>query len=245
MTRLSRAGLVILGVLSLGDLAAPLLTDGEHPPMFIALIGAAIGAISIVLLILAWQGRTAAAIALVVVRLLSALTAVPAFIVPGVPAVPMILAGVVITMTLVGIGFVLAEPAVWSRPKPDDRRRSGRRRTGGSGCHALTHPRPRALLLHLSPPPGLPVRTSLPDSLLLSLPHSRPFPLLAEQHDDHCMANVVGPFGDYAAVIDASRAQWLDGLGLPGSSSSAICSARCCWRSDCSAPGRYRPGPHC
>ena len=72
MTRLSRAGLIILGLLSLGDLAAPLVTDGEHPPMFIALIGAAIGAISIVLVILAWRGRTAAAIALVVVRLLSA-----------------------------------------------------------------------------------------------------------------------------------------------------------------------------
>ena len=108
MTRSSRAGLIILGVLSLGDLAAPLLTDGEHPPMFIALIGAAIGAISIVLLILAWRGRTAAAIALVVVRLLSALTAVPAFLVPGVPTVPMILAGVSITLTLVGIGLVLA-----------------------------------------------------------------------------------------------------------------------------------------
>ena len=108
MTRLSRAGLIILGVLSLGDLAAPLLTDGEHPPMFIALIGAAIGAISIVLLIFAWRGRTAAAIALVVVRLLSALTAVPAFLEPGVPAVPMILAGAAITLTLVGSGLVLA-----------------------------------------------------------------------------------------------------------------------------------------
>ena len=107
MTRLSRAGLIILGLLSLGDLAAPLVTDGEHPPMFIALIGAAIGAISIVLVILAWRGRTAAAIALVVVRLLSALTAVPAFLVPGVPTVPMVLAGVAITLTLVGIGFVL------------------------------------------------------------------------------------------------------------------------------------------
>ncbi len=107
MTRLYRAGLIILGALSLGDLAAPLLTDGEHPPMFIALIGAAIGALSIVLLIFAWRGRTPAAIALVVVRLLSALTAVPAFTVPGVPTVPMILAGVMITLTVVGIGFVL------------------------------------------------------------------------------------------------------------------------------------------
>ena len=75
--------------------------------MFIALIGSAIGAISIVLLIFAWRGRTPAAIALVAVRLLAALTAVPAFTVPGVPTVPMILAGVMITLTVAGIGFVL------------------------------------------------------------------------------------------------------------------------------------------
>ena len=93
MSATYRAGLVILGVMSLGDLAAPLLTDGETPPMSIALIGSALGPISLVLVVLAWRGRTAAAIGLVVVRLLSALTAVPAFIFTGVPLVPMILAG--------------------------------------------------------------------------------------------------------------------------------------------------------
>ena len=52
----------------------------------IALVDAGFGLISIVLVILAWPGRLWAAIALVVVRLLIALTAVPAFLVPGVPA---------------------------------------------------------------------------------------------------------------------------------------------------------------
>ena len=108
MTRFFRAGLVILGVTSLLDLTGPLLTDGEHPPMSIALVGAGIGVISIVLTVLAWRGRTPAAIALVVARVLSALTAVPAFTVPGVPAGPMILAGVFIAATLVGIVFVLS-----------------------------------------------------------------------------------------------------------------------------------------
>ena len=103
-----RAGLVILGVISLGDLAAPLLTDGETPPMSIALIGCALGLISLVLVVLAWRGRTPAAVGLVVVRLLSALTAVPAFVFTGVPLVPMILAGVFITLTVVGVGLVLA-----------------------------------------------------------------------------------------------------------------------------------------
>jgi hypothetical protein len=108
MTRLYRAGLIVLGLLSLVDLAGPLFTDGEHPPMVIALIGAGLGLISIVLVILAWRGWLAAAIALVVLRLLSALSAVPAFLEPGVPTGAMIAAGVGIGLTVVGAALVLA-----------------------------------------------------------------------------------------------------------------------------------------
>ena len=108
MTRLSRAGLIVLGLLSLVDLAGPLLTDGQHPPMVIALIGAGLGLISIILVILAWRARVSAAIALVVVRLLSALGAVPAFLEPGVPTGGMIAAGVGIGLTVVGAALVLA-----------------------------------------------------------------------------------------------------------------------------------------
>ena len=108
MSRSYRVGLIILCVLSVADLASPLITDGQHPPMFIALIGSAFGVISIVLSILAWRGRSAAAITLVVVRLLSALTAVPAFAVPGVPTGPMIIAGVFIALTLTGVIAVLS-----------------------------------------------------------------------------------------------------------------------------------------
>jgi len=108
MTRVSRAGLIMLGLLSLVSLASPLITDGQHPPMMIALIDAGVGLIGIILVILAWRGRTAAAIALVVVRLLAALTAVPAFLVPGVPTGAMTAAGVSIGLTGVGAALVLA-----------------------------------------------------------------------------------------------------------------------------------------
>jgi hypothetical protein len=108
MSGVYRAGLVVLGALSLGDLAAPLLTDGQHPPMFIALIGSALGLVSLVLVVPAWRGRTSAAVALLVIRVLSALTAVPAFLTPGVPQVAMVLAGVFITLTLLGVVLVLA-----------------------------------------------------------------------------------------------------------------------------------------
>lgn len=108
MTNLYRAGLVILGGLSLGDLAAPLLTDGETPPLSIALIGAGLGLFSLILIAIAWRGRIAAAVGVVVLRVLSALTAVPAFLFDGVPTVPKVLAGIAVTLTVVGSVLVLA-----------------------------------------------------------------------------------------------------------------------------------------
>lgn len=103
-----RIGLLLLALISLGDLSAPLLTDGQFPPMFIAWIGFGLGLVSLLAAALAWTGRRWAAIVLVAVRLLSALTAVPAFLEPGVPAVPMLLAGIAIVVTLVGSVLVLA-----------------------------------------------------------------------------------------------------------------------------------------
>jgi hypothetical protein len=102
------AGLVVLGVLSVVDLAAPLLTDGETPPLVIALIGSGLGLLSLILIVLAWRGRVAAALGVVVLRLLSAVTAVPAFVFDGVPTVPKVLAGIAITLTVIGSVLVLA-----------------------------------------------------------------------------------------------------------------------------------------
>ena len=102
-----RAGLVVLGILSVGDLASPLLTDGQTPPMSIALIGSGLGLLSLVLIILAWRGRAAAAVGVVILRVLSALTAVPAFLFDGVPTVAKVLAGTLITLTVVGGVLVL------------------------------------------------------------------------------------------------------------------------------------------
>jgi hypothetical protein len=108
MSALYRGGIVLLAVLSLLDLAAPLYTDGQHPPMFIALIGSALGLISIVLAVPAWRGRAAAAVGLCVVRALSALTAVPAFWETGVPGPIMAVAGSFIVLTIVGVVLTLA-----------------------------------------------------------------------------------------------------------------------------------------
>jgi hypothetical protein len=108
MSALYRSGVVLLGVLSVIDLTAPLYTDGQHPPMIIAVIGSVLGLVSIVLAVLAWRGRVAAAVGLSVVRVLSALTAVPAFYVGGVPSPIMAVAGTFIILTVVGVVLTLA-----------------------------------------------------------------------------------------------------------------------------------------
>lgn len=115
MSVLYRSGVVLLGVLSVIELTGPLTTDGQHPPMIIALIGAALGLVSIVLAVLAWGGRTAAAVGLCVLRMLSALTALPAFWVTGVPGPVVAVAGTSIVLTIVGVVLTLA--GLW-RPVP-------------------------------------------------------------------------------------------------------------------------------
>lgn len=108
MSRTLRAGLLLLGLLSLLDLSLPLLTDGAHPPMAVALATAAVGLASLALVISAWRGARGAVPVLVILRALSALAAVPAVVEPGVP-LPLVLA-VAATMlaTIVGITLVLA-----------------------------------------------------------------------------------------------------------------------------------------
>lgn len=108
MSRTFRAGLIVFGVLSVGDLVTPLITDGEHPPMAIALVASALGLISLVLVVFAWRGRRRAVVPLIVLRVVSALSAVPAFFEPDVPAAAMVAAGVGIALTIAGTALVLA-----------------------------------------------------------------------------------------------------------------------------------------
>src|SRR5688572_8577561 len=94
-----RAGLIVLAVLSAFDLFLPLLTDGEHPPMAVALATSVIGLVSLILIVAAWRGGTRPVPALIVLRSLSALSAVPAFMAPGVPTAALVVAasGIVLT----------------------------------------------------------------------------------------------------------------------------------------------------
>ena len=106
MSRPFRAGLVLLGLLSVLDVAGPLLTDGNNPPMSIALLGSALGLASLVCVAAAWRGGRKAVLPLVVLRLISAVTAAPAFFAGDVPAGIVALAGAIVLLTLVGVALV-------------------------------------------------------------------------------------------------------------------------------------------
>ncbi len=100
-------GLVLLGLLALADVATPLTTDGDHPPMSIAIGSAVVGLISLVLIGYAWRGKRWALAPLITLRLPSALLAVPAFFADGVPTAAVVAAGIGVAATVVGVIAVL------------------------------------------------------------------------------------------------------------------------------------------
>jgi len=104
-----RIALVTLGLLSLVDIASPLMTDGDYYPMAVALVCSAIGVASLVCVILVWRGATRAVLPLVTLRLVSAVTAVPALIVAEVPGGIRAFAAIFVLMTLVACATVVGD----------------------------------------------------------------------------------------------------------------------------------------
>lgn len=102
-----RAGLIVLGVLSALDVAGPAMTDGKHPPMAIALIGTALGLASLALIAVAWRSGRAVT-PLLVLRVLSAVSAAPAFFLSGVPVAAKAAAGAIVVLTVVGAGLMMS-----------------------------------------------------------------------------------------------------------------------------------------
>lgn len=107
MSAAVRTGLVLLAVLSLVDVAGILLTDGATPPLWIAVTGTVLGLLSLTLVWFSWRGERGPLIGLIVVRLVSAATAVPAFVIPDVPVGLVAYAAGFVVLTLVGCGLVV------------------------------------------------------------------------------------------------------------------------------------------
>lgn len=108
MNRPHQIGLVVLGLLAVADLSTPLLTDGEHPPMWVALISLGLGAASLAFLVPAWRGLPSALLGLFGTRLVSALLTLPAFFLADVPAGVLAVSGVAIALTVLGIVLALS-----------------------------------------------------------------------------------------------------------------------------------------
>jgi len=104
----SRVGLILLGLLAVADLSVPFVTDGETPPMSIAVISAALGAATLVCLRGAWRGQRPALVGVVVTRLLSALLTLPAFFIGDVPAGVVAVSAGTVALTVLGIVLALA-----------------------------------------------------------------------------------------------------------------------------------------
>jgi hypothetical protein len=98
-----RIGLAIFGLLSLGDIATLALTDGETPPYAVAAVAALLGVASLVLAIQAFRDPRKPLRLLIGLRVLSAITALPAFFVSDVPPGARAAAAAVVVLTAVGV----------------------------------------------------------------------------------------------------------------------------------------------
>jgi hypothetical protein len=103
----TRTGLALLAVLALADIPTPLVTDGDHPPMGVALAASALGLASLALAWYAARGSRRAVAPLIALRVVSALTAVPALFFDDVPAGMRALVVVFLAVTAVGVAMTV------------------------------------------------------------------------------------------------------------------------------------------
>lgn len=105
-----RIGLILAALLGLSDVPNVLITDGEHPPMGVAIATAVLGVVTVATAALAWRGSRTGFTVTAVTRVLSALCAVPALVVDGVPAAIRIVTMGFITLTV--LSLVLIRPGL-------------------------------------------------------------------------------------------------------------------------------------
>ena len=105
----TRVGLVLACLLGLLDIGGGITQLGSDAllPMAVAATTIVLGLITVVLVPFAWRGAGWAGWTVIATRALSALTALPAFFVSGVPAAAVIAATAGITLTVVAIALIL------------------------------------------------------------------------------------------------------------------------------------------
>jgi hypothetical protein len=123
LNRKNKVGLVLAGLLALGDLVGPFTVPtpkpGEQgPPMVVLWASAVMGLITVIACIYVWRtGDRVGSRVIAGARILSAATSLPAFFVGDVPAGLVVVAAAGIVLTIIVVGLVLARPAPVARPQ--------------------------------------------------------------------------------------------------------------------------------
>jgi hypothetical protein len=95
----------LIGVIDIISLAG--LGSDDGPPVIVTLSGAVFGVITLVGARMAWRGRRSGVVAVIVSRVLSALSALPAFFVDDVPDWVPPVVGIFVVLTVVGVGLLV------------------------------------------------------------------------------------------------------------------------------------------
>ncbi|MFL6073334.1 MAG: hypothetical protein ACJ73S_08070 [Mycobacteriales bacterium] len=107
MNRITHLGLVLAGLLGVLDLAALAAGGGDFPPLAVGIADMLLGLVTVVAVVRGWRGNRAAIGTAVAARLASALTALPAFAVDGVPAAGIAAATAQVALTLLATALLL------------------------------------------------------------------------------------------------------------------------------------------
>lgn len=115
LPRSQRVGLVLAALLGIADVVAvltPVDPNQPGPPLPILIFGTFLGLVTLAAVVAAWRTRRRVwARVAAGARILSALTAVPAFFVPDVPAPLVVAASASIVLTAVAVYLLLRRPA--------------------------------------------------------------------------------------------------------------------------------------
>lgn len=108
---------LVIGVLDIAGLAMPTPEgDAAGPPIGVLVFSGLMGVATIVLAVVSLRKRNRNAVrGVVITRFLSALSAVPAFFVSGVPGAVVVLVAVFIVLTVVTIALVMSKPFLVER----------------------------------------------------------------------------------------------------------------------------------
>jgi hypothetical protein len=117
LSRKNKVGLVLAGLLSLGDLVGPFTVptnsaDDAGPPMAVLIASAVLGVVTLIAIFYTWRsGDRVSARVVAGSRILSALTSLPAFFVGDVAAGVVVTVAASVVVTILAVGLVLARPA--------------------------------------------------------------------------------------------------------------------------------------